>query len=181
MAFDFMTSQALDKTFKSTHERDPSKVTFYNEGALNFRSHIYNSYTYGLSRVEEILARYEGEKLLDRYFDIDHEAHMTLSRFQASDGGIKQLTTGNSDLETTAKIAATTYGLSYFDETKVIDYLKGQLNVLEIPEPIKALNVWALAAHKEPVLIAVDRLLEKMPLIRCLKKPKCILFMPFLR
>ena len=160
MDFDFMTSQALDPSFESNHERHASKVIFYNSAALDFRKNIYGSYRYSNFRVEEILARYEGEKILKEYFDIDYEEHIMLSRFQGPDGGIKQLTTANSDLETTAKIGATAYGLSYFDTEKLKVYLKNQLMEKEIPENIKALNIWALAALEEPVLIAVDRLLE---------------------
>ncbi|MCH4890247.1 hypothetical protein EZV73_21880 [Acidaminobacter sp. JC074] len=152
-------TSTLTETYEKKYDRK-TKFSIYNKAARDFMDRVYDATFRSSYRLEEIIGSEYALTILSRYFDVLKEDTI-LSNYQNYDGGLKQLPTGESSLDTSSLIMATRIGLDHFNVDNLEGYLMARLRSGELLALDRAKVLWALASNDKPVLLAIDKYLEE--------------------
>lgn len=159
--FKHKKTYSVKEDYVPNTDNGKTEVYFYNNEAREFQNTVFKSFGYDNIRLEEIIARFEAYDILKNNFgDSGFYDTYELSEYQNWDGGLKELPTSDSSVISTSLVAATDYGMKYFDKERITEYLSYALVDKKNPEDVKALLLWGLAKQNQPVLLGINTFLE---------------------
>ncbi|MBN2796738.1 MAG: hypothetical protein JXR88_15110 [Clostridia bacterium] len=160
--FHHLKQSTLTTGFVLQNSSDETNLRFLNQGAIDYVDQLYHGFKYDTERLEEIVARYGVYKIMNEFLNTSYEMP-DISYFQDYDGGLKFLKTSDSSIRTTALIAGTKYGMAYFDQHLILNYLNERLLDPDVTIELKTMILWGLASQEQPVLLLTDAFLEANP------------------
>lgn len=137
-------------------------ITLFNESTSDFYNSLSDiSFSDG-NRIDQTVCSMLATEYINRYFDMDlyfDEEKMLneISKYETESGGIKLFPYSSSDVQLTAKMVHTLN--SDYKESKMKLYFNNILKEEEYSADTAA-ALWGLSKYKEPVLLAVNGLLE---------------------